>query len=98
VSIRCRPSFDIFRRQRGPYAQPASQQSEQPKNNPNQTHTTRDKTQRKEKSLLNASGRQHLLPQVVLVLGDGARPLVHRPVLTHKDVLGNLVKQSAAHN
>jgi len=49
------------------------------------------KKKNKRKSLLHASSCQHLLPEVVLVLANGAVPLVNRPVLAHEDVLGNLV-------
>jgi hypothetical protein len=43
---------------------------------------------------LDSSGSQHLLPQVVLVLADRARPLSDGLVLADHDVLGDLVEQS----
>lgn len=44
---------------------------------------------------LNAARRNHLLPQVRLVLADVAVPSCHGFVLTDHDVLGDLVEQSA---
>ena len=43
---------------------------------------------------LDSTGANHLLPQVVLVLTNGAIPPSHSLVLAHHDVLGNLVEQS----
>lgn len=42
---------------------------------------------------LNLPHRDHLLPQVVLVLANAAVPSSDRLVLADHDVLGNLVKQ-----
>lgn len=42
----------------------------------------------------DSTRRNHLLPQVVLVLGDGAIPLPDRPVLADENLLGDLVEQS----
>jgi hypothetical protein len=43
---------------------------------------------------LDSAGSDHLLPQVVLVLGNGSIPSADGLVLAHHDVLGDLVKQS----
>lgn len=44
---------------------------------------------------LHLAHRHHLLPEVVLVLANGAVPSSDSLVLTHHDILGNLVEQSA---
>jgi hypothetical protein len=44
---------------------------------------------------LDSTGADHLLSEVVLVLGDGAVPCADSLVLTNKNLLGNLVEQSA---
>lgn len=43
---------------------------------------------------LDSTGADHLLSEVVLVLGDGAVPCADSLVLTNKNLLGNLVEQS----
>lgn len=42
----------------------------------------------------DSTGRNHLLAQVVLVLGDGAVPRPDGPVLAHQDLLGDLVEEA----
>lgn len=37
---------------------------------------------------------KHLLSEIVLVLSDGSIPLAYRSVLTHEDILSNLVQES----
>ena len=43
---------------------------------------------------LDCSGADHLLSEVVLVLGDGTVPCADSLVLTDENLLGNLVEQS----
>lgn len=43
---------------------------------------------------LNSTGSQHFLPQVVLVVTNRTIPLGDSLVLTHQNLLGNLVEQT----
>lgn len=45
-------------------------------------------------SSLDGTRRNHLLAEVVLVLGDGAVPGLDGLVVAHKNLLGNLVKET----
>jgi len=44
---------------------------------------------------LNLSHRNHLLPQIILILSNRAVPSPNRLVLAHHDILGNFVKKSS---
>ena len=46
------------------------------------------------KVILNRTGRNHLLPEIVLVLSNIAIPPSNSLVLTHHDILCNFIEQS----
>jgi hypothetical protein len=47
------------------------------------------------RATLHLAHGNHLLPEIVLVVANGAVPSSDSLVLTHHDILGNLVEQSA---
>jgi len=46
---------------------------------------------------LDRTSRQHLLPEVILVLSNGAWPLPHSLVFAYHDVLGDLIQKPGSH-
>lgn len=45
-------------------------------------------------AFLDGTGRNHLLAEVVLVLGDRAVPLLDGLLVAHENLLGNLVEET----